>query len=96
MRQVSQSNYTVPEAIKLKTALFLFGGATLLSNLLKINFIFQILSIERHSDIGGVMDYRIAEVRDHTGNKDRLAILILTAPVVTRTYEKNCKLSIMH
>lgn len=45
-RQVSQNNYTVPEAIKLKTTSYLYGGATLLSNLLKINFIFQILLIE--------------------------------------------------
>lgn len=50
--RVSQNNFPVPEVIKLKTTSKLFGTDTLLSkDLLKINFIFQMLSIEKHSNV---------------------------------------------
>lgn len=72
MRQVSQNTVPVPETIKLKTTSNLCGTAILLTSLLKINFIFQILSIEKHSSqcIGRAPDDRITEVRGHTGNRD--------------------------
>lgn len=49
--RVIQNNFPVPEVIKLKTTK-LFGTDILLTkDFLKINFIFQMLSIEKHSNI---------------------------------------------
>lgn len=50
--QVSQNNFSVPEAIKLNNTSKLFSTDTLFTNHhLKIDSIFQMLSNERHGGI---------------------------------------------
>lgn len=70
--RVSQNNFPAPEVIKLKTTSKLFGTDTLLTkDLLKINFIFQMLSIEKHGNVPIGLKTTGSEVMDHTGNYDK-------------------------